>query len=173
MPAMIQSRPSSFRRSAGRAGFSRRKRYAWRTHGANLATAGANTTGQVVLLNQGDLSDLTEPTLIRVRGTFLVSVGASVGQQQFMAALMVVQLDELGNPPAVNVFDQERGSYLWVHMGMIEDYGGGHRYYRVEIDSRAKRRVEGDEGLVFFVQQYIGAAGIDLRLAARTLLQQV
>ncbi len=172
MPAMMTSRNSSFRRSAGRVGLSRRKRYSWRVFGANLTTVGLGT-GQLVLLNQGDLSELTEPTLIRTRGTLTLSTDSLAGVQQFVVALAVVQLDELGNPPAVNAFDQERGSYFWFHAGTLQDYGGGHRYYRVEIDAKAKRRIEGDEGVVLYVQQITGSSFVDYRLMGRILLQQV
>ncbi len=172
MPAMMRSQPSSFRRSGARGGFSRRKRYSWRVFGANLQTAGT-TTNQVVLLNQGDLSELTEPTLIRTRGTLQLNVESLASTTQFVVALAVVQLDELGNPPAVNAFDQERGSYFWFHAGSLEDFGGGHRYYRVEIDAKAKRRVEGDEGIVLFVQQFTGAPTTTYRMVGRFLLQQV
>ncbi len=112
--------------------------------------------------------------MVRTRGTLLLSVAALAGVTEFVVALAVVQLDELGNPPAVNAFDQERGSYFWFHAGILTDFGGGNRYYRVEIDAKAKRRIEGDEGIVVFVQQFTN--GVDTtfyNLTGRFLLQQV
>ncbi len=173
MPMMMRSQGSGFRRSVSRVGSSRRKRYSWRVFGGNLSTTGLSTA-QVVLLNQGDLSELTEPTLIRTRGTLLLATDPVSALSQFVVALAVVQLDELGNPPAVNAFDQERGSYFWFHAGTISDFGGGHRYYRVEIDAKAKRRIEGDEGVVLYVQQFTGGAtSVYYYATGRFLLQQV
>ncbi len=154
------------------AGFSRRKRYGWSNAAVQLSTTGLATT-QSVLLNQGDLGDYTEPTLVRVRGE-LTTFAPAVGSGAFYwCALMVVQLDELGNPPAVNIFDQERSSLLWAYEGWITDFGSGHRYTRVEVDAKSKRRIEGDEGLVFFAQQITAAVTLTYNFACRILVQQV
>ncbi len=168
-----QSSQRSFSRSrGGRTGFKKRQRYEWRSVAANLSTTGLST-GQQVLLTHTDLDDLTEPTLVRTRGSLLLSVPALSGTVQFILALMVVQLDELGNPPAVNAFDQELASYFWVHFGALVDFGGGNRFYRVEVDSKAMRRIEGDEGVVAFVQQISGPEVVTYNLQLRILFRQV
>ncbi len=172
MTMFQRSRNSSSRSLARRPAYSRRKRYGWFNSSANLTTTGL-ATNQVVLLNQGDLGDYTEPTLVRSRGEVVVSVPAVASGSYFWIAMMVVQLDELGNPPLVNIFDQERSSLFWAYEGWVEDFGGGHRYVRIDVDSKSKRRIEGDEGVVLYVQQITGGTTLTFRYAGRFLVQQV
>ncbi len=172
MTAFSNRQRNTSRSRARPAGLSRRKRYGWSNMAAFLTQTGLGAQG-TVLLNQGDLGDYTEPTLVRVRGELVVSVPALSPGSFYWAAMMVVQLDETGTPPGVNIFDQERSSLLWAYEGWAFDFGGGHRYTRIEIDAKSKRRIEGDEGLVFFIQTITAGTTVEFRFAARSLVQQV
>ncbi len=162
----------TYPRGGSRVAFRPRRRYEWFSSAAtqNPAPGGTGTT---VLLNQTDITDLTEPTLKRVRGSLLVAADAVTAATSLAIGLMVVQLDELGNPPQVNAWDQEGSSYLWFHFVVIADFGGGHRYERIEVDSKAQRRIESDEGLVLFSQNYAGSATPTVFFQGRYLLEQV
>ncbi len=150
----------------------RRHRYEWLAAAASqVMTPGATT--QTVLLNQTDLTDLTEPTLKRLRGSLLVSLAALAPGTFFALGVTAVQLDEVGNPPAMSAWDQDNASWLWYHLGYLEDFGGGQRYYRMEVDSKAQRKLEGDYGLVLFGQNFSGTATIDVRFMGRFLVEQV
>ncbi len=163
----------SFRSTGARPGFRPRRRYEWFSSAANQDVTGPTGTGQTVLLNQTDLTDLTEPTLKRVRGNLLLSVAPLSSEVTFALGLMIVQLDELGNPPAVNAWDQDQASWLWYHFGTLIDFGGGHRYYRVEVDSKSQRRVESEEGLVLFSQAFNGTGQVFINFQGRYLFEQV
>ena len=163
----------SFRGAPARTGFRPRRRYEWLSSASFQSPTGPGGTSQTVLLNQTELTDMTEPTLKRVRGSLLVNCDALAAVGTFAIGLMVVQLDELGNPPAVNAFDQDQSSWLWYHFGSIADFGSGHRYYRIEVDSKSQRRVESDEGLCLFSQVFIGAVTVYLNFQGRYLFEQV
>ncbi len=163
----------SFRSTGLRTGFRPRRRYEWFSSAAAQTLAGTPATAQTVLLNQTDLTDLTEPTLKRTRGSLLISVPALAPNTTIAMGLMIVQLDELGNPPAVDAWNQDQASWLWYHFVSLEDFGGGHRYERIEVDSKSQRRVETEEGLVLFSQVFSGDATVELRFQGRYLFEQV
>ncbi len=163
----------SFRGTGGRTGFKPRRRFEWFSAAAFQQLQGSGATAQTVLLNQTDTTDLTEPTLKRVRGNLLLYVDALAPATTIAIGLMVVQLDELGNPPAVNAFDQDQASWLWYQFATLLDFGGGHRYVRFEVDSKSQRKLESEQGLVLFSQAFSGSASVFINFQGRYLFEQV
>ncbi len=132
-------------RRVGRAqarGGSRRSRDAWiasRIYAAPLAPGALN---QGILLGEAELSDLGgEPTLLRTRGELVAWVAAAAGVSYLTIGLAVVDVSPIGAPPAVNPFEQP-DDWFWWQSVTLEDYGGGNRSYRIEIDSKAMRRIQ-------------------------------
>jgi hypothetical protein len=170
-------------RRIGRAqarGASRRSRDAWiasRIYESNLAIGALN---QGILLGEPELSDLGgEPTLIRTRGELLVAVAPVSGFSYLTVGLAVVDVSPTGTPPAVNPFEQPDDWYWWQSV-TLADFGGGHRYHRIEIDSKAMRRISsGAAGgatsrkavIVAFENDPLSAAAIFVMLTVHTLLR--
>ncbi len=170
-------------RRVGRArarGGSRRSRDAWiasRIFNASLAVGALN---QGILLGEAELSDLGgEPTLIRTRGEILIAVESLSGAVYLTVGLAVVDVSPTGTPPAVNPFEQPDDWYWWQSV-TLADYGSGQRYHRIEIDSKAMRRISsGAAGgatsrkavIVALENDSLSAGPVSVSLTVHTLLR--
>ncbi len=170
-------------RRVGRAqarGGSRRSRDAWIASRIYDAPIAAGALNQGILLGEAELSDLGgEPTLLRTRGELLVAVQALAGVTYLTVGLAVVDVSPIGAPPAVNPFEQP-DDWFWWHSVTLADFGGGQRFHRIEIDSRAMRRIQsGAAGgaasrknvIVAFENDVNSAAAVFVSLTVHTLLR--
>ncbi len=125
-----------------RQGGSRVSRGGWlasRIYATDLSIGDVN---QGIILGEAELADLgAEPTLLRTRGELYVSVPATgLGLTYLTVGLGVVDVSPLGTPPLLNPFSQPDDWYWWQSVSLV-DVGGGQRWIRIEIDSKAMRRI--------------------------------
>jgi hypothetical protein len=96
----------------------------------------------VTLLGENELSDLGgEPTLLRTRGELFLAVDSLAATSYLTVGLAVIDVSPIGATPAVNPFEQPDDWFWWQSIS-LSDLGGGERYHRLEIDSKAMRRIQ-------------------------------
>jgi hypothetical protein len=132
------------------------------------------------LLGEAELSDLGgEPTLLRTRGELYLTVEALAGQSYLTVGLAVVDVSPIGTPALVNPFEQP-DDWFWWQSVTISDTGGGNRFYRIEIDSKAMRRIQsGAAGgaasrknvIVAFENDSLSATAIGVSVTTHTLVR--
>jgi hypothetical protein len=72
------------------------------------------------------------------------------------------------------LFDMD-ADWFWFASGFITDYGGGHRFQRFVIDSKAMRKIDADQESpqLIFSNSVASASAINYTFLARSLWQQV
>jgi hypothetical protein len=125
--------------------------------------------------DQEEQSDLTNPTIIRVRGHLEIAVSALQISTYWAAGLIMVENNALilgGWPDPISDLDAD---WFWHASGLGIDYGGGHRFQRFIIDSKAMRKIDADQVSPQLIVSNSSASGGVLfsQFLARSLWQQV
>jgi hypothetical protein len=153
---------------------SQRSKTKWLATETPSSTVSASGTTISVLLNPSNLSEMTEPTLVRTRGWFEASVGAGAGNAYFTVGIAAVAFPAAGSPVPPNPFEQPEDWLWWSKPAVLVDYGSGQRYIRLEIDGRAGRRFEtGTTGLVLVVDNSpLSVATVEYHCGLHLLFKQ-
>ncbi len=152
------------------------KRFEWLGGSSLLAASAVGLhTNQPVVADAEELSDLTNPTLIRVRGHLEVLIPPLAGISYWAAGMIMVENQALlvgGWPDPL--FDMD-ADWFWFASGLITDYGSGHRYQRFVIDSKAMRKIDADQESpqLIFSNSTASAGPVSYNFLARSLWQQV
>ncbi len=146
-------------------------RYEWKT--AHLGQTGVAPGTAITGVIFPPATFATEVTQMRLRGRAELNVGALTGPSYFFWGLMWLTPDGLGGTPLLNPFDQPDASWLYFSCGTLNDYGGGHRYLREEVDSKAMRKVNSEMALVYSVANLsLSAAAIGFSVDFRVLVKE-
>ena len=148
------------------------------------STVAANTTAPVVLVSESLFQTFPEPTIVRIRGIFsvyLTSSAATTSSVTFTAGLALLTSRALlaANVPRPGT-EIDYDGWMWWTAGhftnhnVTVDYGSPHVAQRIEIDSKAMRKVSNDEALVCVVQteNSVGSESIKVALSARVLVKR-
>ena len=141
----------------------------WEGAGLNLTvTTGASVSATVV--SEAQLEQVPNPTLVRIRGSLLVLVTAAAATPSSCVAFLgikVVQAAALAaGAPAVPFTDIGSDWVWWQAVGMnlaggtvaAPNSDGSTIVHRVEIDSKAMRKIKGNEVLVFVAQNVVATS---------------
>ncbi len=153
-----------------------RKSFEWR--GVSLLVEPVNigaTEGDKLVLDAAGQSDLSNPTVTRVRGRLEVQVASLTGASYWSAGICLVEeRAALAGIFPQPISDIDNGIWLWWGTGLLTDYGSGHRYERREVDAKAKRRMPIGMNLYFvFQNSSSSSAVINYYYSGRVLFQEV
>jgi len=135
---------------------------------ANVA-AGA-TLGTILIPNTSGFIADRETTVLRVFGELYVYVPAAAAGTDWFAGIFTSRTDAGGGVTVLSPFAQGSADFLWHSTGHLIDMGGGHRYARVPVDSRSKRRLHDDDALICSVENLAGGAVVTRAWNLRVLL---
>ncbi len=153
-----------------------RKSFEW--SGVSLLVnpiAVGTTEGDNIVLDAASQSDLSNPTITRIRANLELSVGAAVNVVYWSAGICLVE----ERAAVAGIFPQpiadiDDGIWLWWNTGMLTDYGSGHRFERRVIDAKAKRRMPTGMNLYFVMQSSTNStAPMNYQYSGRVLFQEV
>ncbi len=160
----------------GRANRGRRTDYEW--SGGNFSAAeasGGSSVGTLVTIN-------VPGTLMRIRGNVLVSIDGPTDGDKVIAAMGIILVTEealaagasaIANPGDINDLD---APWIWhqflpLQSQAIVSTSAGQQFMRVEMDSKAMRKVKPTQSLVFRTANVAlsGTPAVDYTAAARIL----
>jgi len=158
----------------------RRRRTEWFGGVGGTALSTVSVSGSI-LLGSGIITDQGEETLVRVRGLLdmFLSSSTSPGDGFFGAvgiglvstAAFVGGITTVPTP----ITEENWDGWLWhnyysCHESSADEAGSGSSHYRVQIDSKAMRKVEGAMTLYAAIESVeIGTAVMDVFLDTRFL----
>jgi hypothetical protein len=110
-----------------------------------------------------------------VRGHLHLDVGVQVGTAYWAAGLIMLENNAILAGAWPDPITDQDADWFWHASGLLADYGGGHRYVRHVIDSKAMRKIDADQYQpVLLVSNSAGSAPpVSYNFSARSLWQQV
>jgi len=195
-PFMLGSRNRVFRRRPS--GFSRRRRrFEWSaiSLAAGAMSAANGFASQVQMRDNAFISEMTEPTLKRIRGQLLVQGNQAVGSTGAFSGSVAFGIQVVSKVVTTEFelpfTDAQSGNWLWwniVPLFAIPNLATGEtatnfnapttQSVRLEIDARAQRKVDENSQIVFVAECIQPLATftweeVDFAFGARMLFEQV
>ncbi len=146
---------------------------------SNTTLASANTVAQINILNAAALA-LRPFTVIRTRGTWVISSDQSATTENFQAALgcciVSDQASAIGVTAIPTPFTDQGSDLFYVYemaFGRLSsaDATGQLVYSSVNYDSKAMRKVNDDQDINFVIESSGLSAGVQITHSARILLK--
>ncbi len=139
----------------------------WEGAGINLSVT-TGTTGFQTIVSEALLENSPNPTLVRIRGSILVmlnSSAASPGACLAVCGIKVVQAAALAASAPAAPFTDIGSDWIWWTTVAINLAAGGSAgspnvdgqtvMQRIVIDSKAMRKIKGNEVLVFMAENVV------------------
>ncbi len=152
------------------------KRYEWLGGNSLLGSVAiGGTSNQPLVSDAEELSDLTNPTIIRVRGHLHLQVNALVGQVYWAAGLIMIETNAVIAGAWPDPITDQDADWFWHASGLLFDFGGGQRYVNHVIDSKAMRKIDADQYSPQLILSSSSAStgAMGYNFSARSLWQQV